>query len=287
MKNTLFFFFMLIYICGYGQKVNVGIRTGASFSNFHNHYSQGVKQTPVREINQSQPDSPEQGSNGPIGHYYETDLIKDLRIGIFSYLFLEYEITRKLSSEIGFGYTQRGIDIHYSFSSSGIDSDNNSIDLFYKFNRELRLDYLTIPLTLQYKLDNRDRFYIIGGIYTAMALDLFIKESMVTIERNHYDPSGNFIRNSGSWHRMSISDINKYDAGIVAGFGLNFPLTSKLTAALDIRSAIGMINVPRRYDEFGFQSFSETARNIGLETGLRLQYNIYDPFRRRYAICPY
>ena len=287
MRKILFFIFLLVYFPGYAQKINVGIRTGVSFSNFHDHYSQGIKQTPIIEMNQSPPDSPGQGGTSPFRHYYETDIVKDLRLGLFSYLFLEYEITQRLSAEIGFGYTQRGIDIEYGFTASDVDSDNNTVNLSYTFNRELRLDYISIPLTLQYKLDNRDRFYLIGGVYTSMAVDLFIKESMVTIDRQFFDPSGNNTRIQRSSHWMSISHINKYDGGFIAGFGMNLPISQKLSVGFDIRTAIGAMNVPRKYEEHGFQSFSESAKNIGLETGLRIRYNIYDGFRNGSAHCPY
>ncbi len=41
---------------------------------------------------------------------------------------------------------------------------------------------------------------------------------------------------------------------------------------MDIRSAVGLISVPKKYEEYGFQSFGETSKNIGYETALNLQY---------------
>ncbi|MEX2567814.1 MAG: hypothetical protein WD431_17840 [Cyclobacteriaceae bacterium] len=67
---------------------------------------------------------------------------------------------------------------------------------------------------------------------------------------------------------------NHFDSGIITGFGLNLPLTKKMIIGIDIRSALGLIRVPENYDEYGFQGFRETSKNIGFESGLKVQYNL-------------
>jgi hypothetical protein len=47
-----------------------------------------------------------------------------------------------------------------------------------------------------------------------------------------------------------------------------------MTIGIDIRSAVGLTNIPKKYDKYGFQSFSETSKNISFETGLKLQYTL-------------
>jgi hypothetical protein len=39
-----------------------------------------------------------------------------------------------------------------------------------------------------------------------------------------------------------------------------------------MRSAVGMISIPKKYDEYGFQSFSSTSKNLSFEMGLKLLY---------------
>ncbi len=56
------------------------------------------------------------------------------------------------------------------------------------------------------------------------------------------------------------------------GFGVNWPITKKLTMGIDFRSAVGVLSIPRRYEKFGFQSFSQTTKNINIESGIKLAY---------------
>lgn len=103
---------------------------------------------------------------------YEMNFIKDIRIGFFSYLFLESQLSNRLSVDCGLGYSQRGIDMDY-------------------------------------------------------------------------------------W---------------LNGFGVNLPLSEKITLGFDVRNATGLTNVSAKYEENRFQNFGETTRNISFETGLKLLY---------------
>ncbi len=195
LKNKMKYFLLAIFISmpivGHGQKVKLGFRSGVSFSNFYAHKSPGEIPSSTITTNPLDPTIIlEPNLRDPPSYYYETDFFQNMRIGFFSYLYMSYEIKQRLSTEIGLGYTQRGINIQYSRHSTSINSSNNIVKLSYQFNRNLRLDYISIPLTFQYKLDRKEYFYISAGIYNAVAINFLNKESSVTTKRQTFDLTG-------------------------------------------------------------------------------------------------
>lgn len=265
---------MSVYAIGHGQNMKLGFRSGISFSNFYAHHSPGEipNSTIQGSPSNNPPVIPDPNSYSIPSYYYETDFIKDMRTGFFSYLHLNWKIKQRLSAELGLGFTQKGIDVEYNLHTTSINSDNNTVKLSYQFDRNLRMSYLSIPFTFQYTLDKKERFYILAGIYNSVVVDFLIKESLVTTNRQTFDPSGTNVGTSEdkSWTKDAYAD--RFDSGLLAGTGINLPLAKKLIIGIEIRSALGLIDVPKRYKEYGFQSFSETSKNISFETGLKLQY---------------
>jgi hypothetical protein len=266
--------FMSVYALGHGQNLKLGFRGGISFSNFYTHHSPG--EIPNSTI-QGQPSNNPPIVTDPNSHfipsyYYETDFIKDMQIGFFSYLYLEWKIKQRLSAEVELGYIQKGIDMEYYLHTTSTNSDNNTVKLSYQFNRNLRLDYISVPLTFQYKLDRKERFYVLAGIYNSIVVNFLIKESLVATNRQTFDSFGNNINSSEDKTLATDAYASLFDSGLLAGIGVNLPLTKKIVIGIDIRSAVGLLNVPKRYKAYGFQSFSETSKNISFETGLKLQY---------------
>jgi hypothetical protein len=266
--------FISVHALGHGQNMKSGLRSGVSFSNFYTHHSPGEIPNSTLQGSSSNdpPIIPHPNSHSIPSYYYETDFIKDMQIGFFSYLYLDWTLNQRFSIEVGLGYTQKGIDTEYNLHTTSINSDNNTVKLSYQFNRNLRLDYISVPLTLQYKLDRKERFYVLAGIYNSIVVNFLIKESLVTANRQTSDSFGNNISSSEdkSWTTDAYASL--FDSGLLAGIGVNLPLTKKMAIGLDIRSAVGLTNVPKRYKTYGFQSFSETTKNISFETGLKLQY---------------
>jgi hypothetical protein len=265
---------MSIYFFGHGQKMKLGFRSGVSFSNFYSHHLPG--EIP-RQTFQANPNGPQiipdpNADRPPSSYHYETDFINDMRIGFFSSFFLDWVLEKRLSAEIGLGYCQKGIDMEYNLNSTSINADNYTVKLSYRFNRNLRLDYIVIPLTFQYKLDRKERFYVLAGIYNSIAVNFLIKESLVATDEQIFDSSGNQLGSSEgkSWTTDAYAGL--FDLGLLAGIGVSWPLTKRMAMGIDIRSAMGLINIPRRYEEYGFQSFNKTSKNISFETGLKLYY---------------
>jgi len=270
----LFMVFMSLSFLGYGQEMKLGFRSGVSFSNFYAHqFPDEMPRFPFQVDPNKPPSQLEPIANyPPPSYYYETDFVKDMRTGFFSYLFLDWKLEKRLSAEIGLGYSQKGIDIKYNLYSTSINPDNATAKLSYQFNRNFRLDYIVIPVTVQYKLDRKERFYVLAGIYNSIAIKFLIKNSLVVINEQTFDSAGHLTTNSitNIIHGDSYASI--FDSGLKGGFGVNIPLARKVMIGMDIRSSVGMVSIPRKYEEYGFQNFNQTTKNINFETGLKLLY---------------
>lgn len=274
MRCLLFLICVSFSFSGYGQKMNIGFRGGANFSNFLDHYSAG--EIPDYSIGTSVPNNPiiicPCEDNSLPNYYYKTDFIKDIRIGFYSYLFLDISLKDRLSVELGLGYSQKEIDMKYNYYSTTINSDNSTTELSYKFNRNLRLDYIVAPVTFQYMIDKKQRFYILGGVYNSFAVNFLIKNSLVITNKKTYDSSGQLSKEEEGKTADPKTYAKIFDAGLIGGVGVNFPLTEKMTIGLDLRAAVGLVNIPGKYEQHGFQSFSESTKNLSFETGLKLLY---------------
>ena len=254
--------------------MKLGFRSGVSFSNFYNHHSPAEIPRFSSQVNPNKTSGLKNATDNfnLQSYYYETSSIQDMRTGLFSYLFLDWELEKRLSAEMGLGYSQKGINIEYNLNATSSMSDNARANLAYQFSRNLRLDYLMFPATIQYKLGRKERFYVLAGIYNSIALHFLIKKSLVVHEEQTFDSSGQF--SSGSNMNVIHGDAyaSMFDAGLVGGFGVNFPLTKKVMIGMDVRSGVGMVSIPRKYDEYGFQSFNQSTKNINFETGLNVLY---------------
>jgi hypothetical protein len=273
MKWCLIMFLMFICIQVQGQNMTLGLRSGISFSNFHSHYSPG--EIPEVELTSVDPNKPPvMGGPGSSSqsYLYETNFASDTRIGLYSFIIVDWKIKKKLSVETGVGYSQKGIHMQYHWSSSITKADGNTVNTSYDFNRNLRLDYLVIPLTFRQVLDKRERFYVLGGIYNSLAVKLLIKESLVATHKQTFDTNGSLIESSDSKIWTTAGKANVFDSGLVIGAGVNWPLSEKLFLGIDLRGAVGIINVPAKFQEHGFQGFSSTTKNITIETGAKIQY---------------
>lgn len=266
----------MIYGLCHAQDINFGFRSGVGFSNFYAHQLPG-------EI----PDSKFFTGDWNDGNltlidpntpylpvpYYKTSFVKDVRAGIFSYFYIDYELEPKFSAQIAVGYSQKGINMSFGLQNSTVNSDNSMVTLDYQFNRNLRLDYITVPLTVQYQLDEKKCFYILAGVYNSVAINFVIKESLESTKRQTQWPSG-LPTTSAIEREMTVAYANRFDAGLLAGVGLNLPLSKRLDIGLDLRGSLGLLKVPKSFTNYGFLGFSRSTKNIGLETGLKLQYSL-------------
>lgn len=267
---------LLIQVPAYAQDIKFGLRSGIGFSNFYAQQLAGeipdlrfaTENPPGGKLTLIDPNIPYL----PVP-YYKTSMLKDVRTGIFSYFYMDYELQPRLTAQIAIGYSQKGIDMTFELQQTTMHADNSTTLSDYKLHRNLRLDYITVPLTVQYHLDPKERFYLVGGIYQSVAVNFVIIDSRAVTNSLTRWSSG-AVTASSSESEMTIAYANRYDAGLLAGVGLDFPLSESLNIGLDVRGSLGLLNVPKEFENYGFLGFSKSTKNLGVETGLKIQYSL-------------
>lgn len=259
MKAVTLLFIFMSFTCS-AQKVSFGFRGGSSFSNFYNHrqpYTQAIL-VPGPGV----PPPPEQKT-------YETGFFRDIRTGFFSEVILSWKLKEKLQLDAGAGYVQKGINLHYT-STTTTEADFQVTRTTVDFVRDLRSEYLSIPVVVRYKLGRQERFYILGGIYNAIGLKFRINKAVITERRETTGRTGiPLITTSESG--ITGSEGRRFDAGLTAGAGVEWPLSTRWRAGFDLRANAGLINLPAADNE-QFFDFKLQARNINVESGIRLMY---------------
>jgi hypothetical protein len=239
------------------QKIKFGFRTGASFANFieHNASGQETKHTGLY-LGSGQP--VETTSYNPV---YETGLRKDIKIGMVYNLYIDYSINDRCAIEMGVGFTQKGIDLNYN-STSHYTNNNGAVTDKITVKRDFRLNYLTAPVLIKYKLGAKKKYYLAAGAYTAYLLNGKISDvDKRTITYGNIKQESVEVLTQGYAHHL--------DLGLTGGAGVELPINQKWSVAFDVRLNLGMVNVPADYTKYNFFSFSRTTKNINLETGLK------------------
>jgi hypothetical protein len=255
------------------QKIKLGFRGGASFANFVNHnYSghQSIRVVPTSSVSIVPLPSPSSSTYIFTNPQYETNFIQDVRTGFFSELYLNSALNDTWILETGLGYAQRGIDLNYSSSSRTVDSESITV-ANNQFKSNLRINYITLPVLCKYYLDTKQRFYIAGGIYGALAMPFRYS----AIHRTTSITTSIFSSSTSQFISETYPTkmyVHRLDVGLVGGLGSEFPLKNNWSIGFDIRINSGLTRVPAKYEEYGFSFFSPNTRNLTIETGVKIFY---------------
>jgi hypothetical protein len=257
MRQLTLVLLILVSANAHSQIREIGFRGGTSIANFFSHNASAT-QFP-------------NNSTEPNDSYYKTNFFKDMQVGFFFGLFVNRELRRKLDLEFGINYCQKGINLRYGYNERVVNPDNSTTNTSYQFTRDLRLNYLVVPAVLRYKLGKKERVYLLGGVYAAKGLTYIINDAFVRIIRETESSSGLLLYSSGSTSWIVDTNAERFDSGLIGGFGMEWPLKNKWRVGFDVRTNIGLISIPQR--DLYFFGFSSDAKNINIETGLKLLYS--------------
>lgn len=243
----------------HSQKIKIGARGGTSFANFYQHdIATTLEGMPIV--------IPGPGPFPVVVPYpeYETSFFGDMRVGLLSGLFIEWRLTERWNIESGINYVQKGINLSYNYNTTFVNNSSQEVVLSHHARRDLRMNYLTLPVVFKYKLDKKERLYVAAGIYHAIAISMKNKAA--------YNKT---VLATGGLEEIFVSRSEKlygklFDAGFVAGWGVELPLKNQWTIGFDMRGNLGMFQVPQKYDKYGFAGFSELTRNVNIETSLSI-----------------
>lgn len=244
MKYVMVLLLTFVFYSAYPQKWKLGLRSGASFANFYDHNAND-------------------GS-------YKTDFLDDMKAGFFVDVFFDWRWSKKNSLEAGIGYCQKGIDLHYGRNTSMINTDNSTTTTSYHFRRDLRSNYITVPVVLHYALGKNERFYILAGSYHAAGIKYKIKDASIHIVRDIESATGEKMTAIAETH-ITGAAVRIFDSGLIGGVGIECPLSEKCSLGLETRVNLGLISLSGP-DQVQFFNFSKEAKNINIEAGLKFRY---------------
>jgi hypothetical protein len=159
----------------------------------------------------------------------------------------EYFINKYFSIKSGLNYERKGCTTYYYMIDDVADywpSDN--------YDGKLNLHYLTLPVVASLSTKGKLRFYMDAGIFSGLLL----------AEKDIYNPSyfqsAQVIDNTDKMER--------FDFGVILGFGLRIPMGKKLLFDFGISNNRGWININDSYKS----KINVMATNSkGLQFGLK------------------
>lgn len=135
---------------------------------------------------------------------------------------VQWNIINHLSLASGIFYESKGIN-----GKNFVTNINNTVTVDKE--EKYKLNYLVVPVLCRGMFGRNVRFYIEGGPYIGMLL------------------SGSYRFTDNLYKFDTILDIKKeykpLDLGITAGWGVEFPILSRLGASITLRNNIGLSNV--------------------------------------------
>lgn len=208
--------------------------------------------------------------------------LKNTRFGLVGGLFIENKLNEKLALELGLNYEQKGINLEYKSHTDTRSGDERTEEWRY-YKRDIRNDYLLVPLIAKYKFNAVSRFYVTGGIYTGFLINTvgLEEDSIKSVITSDYYLNSRMNRLDQEASKDLTSVL---DAGIVLGGGASLPLGDHFALNVDARLNVGVLKVDRNYNNrfekypiatstgYGYMVISENyyrglnsqARNISL-----------------------
>jgi len=277
-RICLLFVLLMIYQSNVSaQNIKIGFKGGASFANFFNHNASGeqVEHTLSTIILTPDPSSqqPTPVTNTTTIEDYNTNFFNDMRTGFFSGLYMDIKLNEKWTIEAGLGYSQKGIILKYKTSNTVVNDDNTTTKQNRRMTRTVHTNYITLPGVFKYTIGKKQRFYTVAGVYTAFGISSKFKAWNYTVEER-YTSTGSPSTVSRAESSMNKSYVRVIDVGLVGGGGYEIPINEKWSMGIDVRMNIGLLNVPAKYDEVGYLTFSATTKNINIETGIKISYSL-------------
>jgi len=192
-----------------------------------------------------------------------------LNIGPSLGLLVNFRLSPTVSFQTGVSFDRTG----YSLKDSS-DSFNRYLitdDAYYYVDTKTSVDYLTIPLLINFQIGDQGRFYINTGPYAGIKLNARCKGTVF------YNSAG-----QGSYNRYkrTINDdlesaIKDNDFGWLIGGGMSIPIFKRFTVDLGLQYRRGFGEVFERsylpeYDAFLSRETVFENSSVSFQIGLRV-----------------
>ncbi|MDP3914307.1 MAG: outer membrane beta-barrel protein [Bacteroidota bacterium] len=197
-----------------------------------------------------------------LGNYSE-------KFGANAGLIFGYRLDKTVSLQTGFQFQQKG----YAFSDSSYYNHRYATDLKKSgqfVDSNVNLDYMTVPLNVNFSFGEKIALYVDLGIYAEFLLNANCTGTTIKEYRNGSD----YRKEKHNLHDAVEGYYEPVDFGFLGGMGIQFPFRDKIKFDLGIQYANGSKNILKKPGEYNFKGYYDDQsfknRSLSLKFGLQI-----------------
>jgi hypothetical protein len=211
---------------------------------------------------------------------YDTGLFKDMRLGISTGIQLEYFLVDNLSLKSGVYYENKGMDLSSSRSEDGFLPYEPSLtyagSITDKYKREVKNNYLSVPILLRKYFSSGKSFFVEGGCYFSQLINsqidytysLYQIEYEGVSEKDHTNKL-DYGFTLGTGYVKRLNDQFRFEVEMLFNYGLR-KIDSKFENQVEsLPPTTGRLAEVKDY--YGLNS---NAKNISFSINLGISYRI-------------
>lgn len=198
-----------------------------------------------------------------VGNYSE-------KFGANAGLIFGYRLDKTVSLQTGFQFQQKG----YAFSDSSYYNHRYATDLKKSgrfVDSNVNLDYMTVPLKVNFSFGEKIALYVDLGIYAEFLLNANCTGTTIKEYRNGSD----YRKEKYNLHDAVEGYYEPVDFGFLGGLGIQIPIRDKIKFDLGIQYENGSKNILKKPGEYDFKGYYDDRsfknRSLSLKFGLQLQ----------------
>ena len=164
----------------------------------------------------------------------------NLSSSVFGFIF-RYNFQNELSIRSNLIFHNRGEVITRDENITFMDNTGFELGTTYlNYNVKRIFNYITCPVLIEYNIRTKPfTFFINSGIYFSKLLGVDVKYDPETIT----NPLGTIIDLSLDVWNQPISDYNRFDFGIISGFGFSHSIGKNLKLSYEVSSDYGLVDL--------------------------------------------
>ena len=185
-------------------------------------------------------------------NYYSlrgTEVVDDVdsNFGYAIGLNFEYKISDKLFLSTDLIFEKKQVDYFYEFDYSHMNPDgSNQEEVHYNAVTKNTFNFLKLPITLKYKIGNKNPYFVKSGVYLAKMLSQKEKTEVSPAWTYYYDvPNDNF---------PMVSSMDNQDYGLTFSIGKEFEIKDKNYLIVELRNNLGFHNSVSRLSADGYSN---------------------------------
>lgn len=180
----------------------------------------------------------------------------DSNFGYAIGLNFEYKISEKLSLSTDLIFEKKRVNYSYDFvytpmSQDGIPGEDEK----YNGVTKNSFNFITLPITLKYKIGNKNPYFVKSGVYLAKMLSQKEKTEVSPSWIYYGSPNDNF---------PMASRIDNQDYGLTFAIGKEFKIKDKNYFIVELRDNLGFHNSVSRIGADGYSNQEIKTNTLAL-----------------------